>query len=157
MADRRFFTHARPIFFDTPNGVWQLDSLHPTKGFDGRKSYEGWRRKVASELLEFVTLVSNGRAFGPAPSMSAIDVRTSAVGTRAPRLLDSDQWLIENPSCHYDPPTLDLQRPPVETLPGPLVTFTCPRCASESSERFYGPCTPCRIELRAKFARKVAP
>ena len=30
-------------------------------------------------------------------------------------------------------------------------TGTCPRCGAEASERFYGPCTSCRTELRAKF------
>ncbi|MDO8363308.1 MAG: hypothetical protein Q7V88_10470 [Actinomycetota bacterium] len=30
-------------------------------------------------------------------------------------------------------------------------TVTCPRCGAEASERFYGPCTSCRTELRAKF------
>ncbi|MDO9175329.1 MAG: hypothetical protein Q7V62_11035 [Actinomycetota bacterium] len=32
-----------------------------------------------------------------------------------------------------------------------LLTVTCPRCATESNERFYGPCLSCRTELRAKF------
>ena len=27
-------------------------------------------------------------------------------------------------------------------------TFTCPRCSSEVSERFYGPCSSCRDQLR---------
>jgi hypothetical protein len=27
--------------------------------------------------------------------------------------------------------------------------FTCPRCAATVTERFYGPCTPCRAELIA--------
>ncbi|MET0144410.1 MAG: hypothetical protein ABW328_06455 [Ilumatobacteraceae bacterium] len=30
---------------------------------------------------------------------------------------------------------------------------TCPRCGREGEERFYGPCTTCRGELRATFAR----
>ena len=30
-------------------------------------------------------------------------------------------------------------------------TFTCPRCSTEVSERFYGPCTDCRAALRAAF------
>ena len=29
------------------------------------------------------------------------------------------------------------------------LTFTCPRCATEVSEVLYGPCTSCRVELRA--------
>ncbi len=31
------------------------------------------------------------------------------------------------------------------------MTVTCPRCGSSVDERFYGPCTSCRTELRAKF------
>jgi hypothetical protein len=27
--------------------------------------------------------------------------------------------------------------------------FTCPRCATEVGERFYGPCERCRVDLRA--------
>ena len=26
-------------------------------------------------------------------------------------------------------------------------TFACPRCGSEVTERFWGPCTACRVEL----------
>lgn len=29
--------------------------------------------------------------------------------------------------------------------------FTCPRCGTDVSEQFYGPCTSCRTALRAKF------
>lgn len=29
--------------------------------------------------------------------------------------------------------------------------LACPRCGTEMSERFYGPCTSCRTELRVKF------
>jgi NMD protein affecting ribosome stability and mRNA decay len=32
-----------------------------------------------------------------------------------------------------------------------LLTVLCPRCGLEQQERFYGPCTDCRAELRAKF------
>ena len=32
-----------------------------------------------------------------------------------------------------------------------LLTVTCPRCGAEADERFYGPCTSCRTELRVKF------
>jgi predicted RNA-binding Zn-ribbon protein involved in translation (DUF1610 family) len=31
------------------------------------------------------------------------------------------------------------------------VEFTCPRCGSDVSARFYGPCEPCRIGLREAF------
>lgn len=27
--------------------------------------------------------------------------------------------------------------------------FTCPRCGVQACERFYGPCSACRTELRA--------
>ena len=30
-----------------------------------------------------------------------------------------------------------------------LLSFTCPRCSSEVSARFYGPCDECRSQLRA--------
>ncbi len=30
-----------------------------------------------------------------------------------------------------------------------LMSFTCPRCTSEVSARFYGPCDDCRTQLRA--------
>jgi len=33
---------------------------------------------------------------------------------------------------------------------GPL-SFACPRCSTLVDERFYGPCTNCRDELRATF------
>ena len=29
----------------------------------------------------------------------------------------------------------------------------CPRCRRDVEERFYGPCTTCRDELRAAFVR----
>jgi NMD protein affecting ribosome stability and mRNA decay len=32
-----------------------------------------------------------------------------------------------------------------------LMEITCPRCGTAQEERFYGPCTSCRDELRAKF------
>ncbi len=31
------------------------------------------------------------------------------------------------------------------------LTVTCPRCGAEVQSRFYGPCEPCRTELRAKY------
>ena len=30
-----------------------------------------------------------------------------------------------------------------------LLAFDCPRCHGAVSERFYGPCEPCRVQLRA--------
>lgn len=38
-------------------------------------------------------------------------------------------------------------------------TFACPRCRGEVEERWYGPCTACRSELRSAYAgleREVA-
>lgn len=38
-------------------------------------------------------------------------------------------------------------------------TFTCPRCDGEVTEAYYGPCSPCRAQLRsdqAGEARDVA-
>jgi NMD protein affecting ribosome stability and mRNA decay len=32
-----------------------------------------------------------------------------------------------------------------------LQTISCPRCGAEANERFYGPCTNCRAELRAQY------
>jgi hypothetical protein len=31
-------------------------------------------------------------------------------------------------------------------------TFTCPRCSTEVTEEYYGPCEACRAALRASFA-----
>jgi hypothetical protein len=36
------------------------------------------------------------------------------------------------------------------------LTFTCPRCGRDVAERFFGPCTGCREELRATMARAPA-
>lgn len=51
-------------------------------------------------------------------------------------------------------------RPPVAIEPRPLApaqipdlaadqAFTCPRCGAPAVERFYGPCSPCREQLRS--------
>jgi NMD protein affecting ribosome stability and mRNA decay len=32
-----------------------------------------------------------------------------------------------------------------------LLQVTCPRCGQTSEERFYGPCTSCRTDLRLKY------
>jgi hypothetical protein len=44
---------------------------------------------------------------------------------------------------------------PVAELPlvDGLFRFDCPRCHQPASERFYGPCAPCRAELNEKFYR----
>jgi hypothetical protein len=31
------------------------------------------------------------------------------------------------------------------------MSVTCPRCNAAGEERFYGPCTACRAELRAQY------
>jgi hypothetical protein len=33
-----------------------------------------------------------------------------------------------------------------------IQSFTCPRCRDEVTEAFYGPCSPCRAQLRADQA-----
>ncbi len=35
--------------------------------------------------------------------------------------------------------------------------MTCPRCGLEADERFYGPCTACRQELRATLGGEQRP
>lgn len=41
--------------------------------------------------------------------------------------------------------------PMSETRPHPTGTaFTCPRCGSETTDEYYGPCTDCRQILRAE-------
>jgi hypothetical protein len=32
-----------------------------------------------------------------------------------------------------------------------LIDFTCPRCATDVVEAFYGPCDACRTDLAAKL------
>lgn len=32
-----------------------------------------------------------------------------------------------------------------------VVALSCPRCGTDENERFYGPCTSCRTELRVKY------
>lgn len=36
-----------------------------------------------------------------------------------------------------------------------LLDFTCPRCATPASERYYGPCTSCRDALVATLGGDV--
>jgi hypothetical protein len=38
---------------------------------------------------------------------------------------------------------------PPEMLAGTSFTGTCPRCGQAVTLRFYGPCEPCRDQLRA--------
>jgi hypothetical protein len=35
------------------------------------------------------------------------------------------------------------------------VAYDCPRCAAPVTERFYGPCTTCRQQLRFAFAAEA--
>ena len=39
-------------------------------------------------------------------------------------------------------------------VPSAAVDFTCPRCASSVTARFYGPCEACRTQLRDNFRRE---
>jgi len=39
-----------------------------------------------------------------------------------------------------------------DTAPPDSLTFDCPRCAAETTERFYGPCQGCRNQLRAALS-----
>ena len=32
------------------------------------------------------------------------------------------------------------------------ITYRCPRCSNQVTERYYGPCTDCRNDLRSRFA-----
>ena len=32
-----------------------------------------------------------------------------------------------------------------------MLDFDCPRCSTPTSERYYGPCTPCRDALAASL------
>ena len=36
-------------------------------------------------------------------------------------------------------------------LAADTLTVTCPRCGTEVTQRFYGPCASCVTELHAKF------
>ena len=40
----------------------------------------------------------------------------------------------------------------VGQIPENDLELTCPRCDQARTERFYGPCEPCRAELRATQA-----
>ena len=33
--------------------------------------------------------------------------------------------------------------------------LSCPRCSSPLSQDLYGPCEPCRLELRAQYAGRA--
>jgi hypothetical protein len=35
------------------------------------------------------------------------------------------------------------------------LSFSCPRCHTEVAEPFYGPCTTCRVQLRATLGNEA--
>lgn len=41
---------------------------------------------------------------------------------------------------------------PDAPLDDTLLDVTCPRCGENVSQRLYGPCDPCRTQLRATIA-----
>ena len=41
-------------------------------------------------------------------------------------------------------------------LPEADLDLTCPRCGQSVIERFYGPCEPCRAELRATITNEAS-
>ena len=45
-----------------------------------------------------------------------------------------------------------LDHPAGDAEAGAPLAFTCPRCQTVVGERFYGPCTSCRVALRAAYA-----
>lgn len=102
-ADRRFLSHTKPVYFDTGDAIWRLDSVtrRHIKGGKGRTLWEGTRTKVAEGLLEFVEKISNGEPFGPVPTMPHIDPRKTISGTRLRTLQDLDEWIADNPTCGY--------------------------------------------------------
>lgn len=105
-VDRRFLTHAKPIFFDCrEDGVWKLIrlTLQHKKGNKGRATYDGLRRKVADNLLEFVELATAGKPFGVPAEMPPIDPRKSNRGTRLKSIPPKQKWLEDNPTCFYEP------------------------------------------------------
>ena len=115
--DRRFLTHRKPVFFDChEQGIWKLErlTLQYRKGHRGRPIYEGLRRKVADELIEFVDLVMSGKRFGDPPQMPSIDPKKSNRGTRLRELPTAEKWAEENPTCFYEPkvdPVVDVVSP----------------------------------------------
>jgi hypothetical protein len=119
--NRRFMSHTKPVFFDTPDGVWQLErmSIRHEKGRKGRPIYEGVRRRVADDLLDFVTKVTEGKPFGSPPVLAAVDVAKKR-GTKFRTVQPVDEWLAANPGCEYVPePVAEVVRPthqPVEIV-----------------------------------------
>lgn len=39
--------------------------------------------------------------------------------------------------------------------PAATLGFACPRCSAAVEERFYGPCSSCRTELRSLYAAEA--
>lgn len=102
--NRRFMSHTKPVFFDTPDGVWQLErmSFRHQAGRKGRPIYEGVRRRVAVDLIDFVTKVTEGEQFGPAPALTAIDIKKKR-GTKFRTVQPVEEWLAANAQCDYAP------------------------------------------------------
>jgi hypothetical protein len=107
--DRAFMLHAKPIYFDTGDGIWHLEQMHARhrKGNKGRVVYEGRRRKVAADLLEFVDRVSSGAKFHAAARLTLIDPRKNNRGVKFRTLMDIDQWADENATCTYETFVID--------------------------------------------------
>lgn len=58
------------------------------------------------------------------------------------------------PSMEPEPSAVD-----PSAAEGDILSITCPRCGGAATERFYGPCTSCRRQLRAELGgdgRRVA-
>lgn len=114
-ADRRFLSHNKPVYFDTGDAIWRLDSVtrRHVKGGHGRTIWEGTRTKVAEGLLEFVEAISNGQAFDVAPRMPDIDPRKSTSGTKLNVLQELDEWIALHPTCDYQGTAEEIHfRPP---------------------------------------------
>jgi len=96
---RALLAHQRPIYLDCgADGVWRLDAMkrdcteRPTV-------YSGWRTRVASDLLEFVKVVSAGAVFGAPPLMQTVGERHQAKRFAA-QLMDVETWMSLHQTCH---------------------------------------------------------
>jgi hypothetical protein len=99
MPQRALLAHQRPIYLDCgAAGVWRLDAMkrdcteRPT-------AYSGWRTRVASDLLEFVKVVSAGAVFGAPPLMQTVGERHQAKRFAA-QLIDVEEWMRLHQECH---------------------------------------------------------
>lgn len=154
--DKRFLTHARPIFFDAPDGVWQLQwmAIRYIKGNGGRSQYEGLRRKVATDLLDFVTKVTAGMPFGEPPRMPVAGHANKKRGVKIHTLTPVDEWLARNECKNITvlPISMPATRPPAtETNWTALAGLTC-HCPTGCTDKVWGDasicdpdCHPCKI------------